>query len=634
MLAMRKPMQEPVFTSEIYGYPEQRCNLSWTRSMPETTFVIERLQNMSNWREGKVLEAFEALELAAAEVARRWPKDSMGWERTKAGHGAEEHAIAVAAAAVYSLVDSQYSRQPAELRLGTPEGREFSETLENMQVNFLETLLTWAAVRLPGTAGLGVNGNIIHIVTRSGRWYCLNRKRGEVEFSIKGPHALTWHKDLTHLLLTPDGLDSVTKAVGLKKNTGTMPTSLYDTCNRTVTIVSEPTEYVALSYCWAQWSKEKLEVELEQVAAVTGITKIWIDQWCIDQDDPDDKERQIVKMGDYYEGASLTVILAPDCTPGEVLTGKLANEVMLFPWFGRTRINCMNWKECKWNTRVWTLQEARLSRNAIVKTRDGYVNLWTLEKITEVMKTWPWSWNPGQSKTLPKYIFAAPEKTRESFLCSYNPNEPRVKSGNELKLNYWQICQLLRKRQCIDSRDRLLGVSSLVKGLTSSNIAAMTEDEMVDYLVTRSVIPPVTLQSNPASKRTGRCWSADKLRQVEDMIANFKSYEELVTWRYTGRITSLGAEFIGTDVMLETWDGIQVVTCCGKKIGTCKAGGEATQEAVLILEGPGAGITILWGQKTGQNCWHKTAVGQMYPQGPTPSGELWTVGLVTSKAHL
>ena len=52
----------------------------------------------------------------------------MGLRRTMAGHRAEEHAIAVAAAVVNGLVGSQSSKRPAELRLGTPEW-EFSEVL-------------------------------------------------------------------------------------------------------------------------------------------------------------------------------------------------------------------------------------------------------------------------------------------------------------------------------------------------------------------------------------------------------------------------------------------------------------------------------------------------------------------------
>jgi len=621
MRAMRVPMYEVVFFKGLYVYPNECANLSWIRNLDETTFVEQRLKNTLKWREGKVVQAYDALELAAAEVARQWPEDSNDVARTRAGHRAEEHSIAVAAGAVYSLVDSQFNRWPVVLRLGTPEGREYSETLENMQANFLETLLIWVRVRLPGTAGLAVNGRIFHVVTPSGRWYTHDRKREEIQVAVKGPHALTWHEDLTHLLLTPDGLDSVTKGVGLNRNTRTMPTSLYDTRTKTVITMTEPTEYVALSYCWTQWSKEKLQAELEQVATVTGIIRVWIDQRRINQDDPVEKAREIAKMGDYYKGASLTVILAPDCTPGDVLTCKLDNEVLLFPMD-----RSMNWKECKWNTRVWTLQGARLSPNATVKTRDGYVNLWTLEQVTQAMDAGAKSWHPHRSEVLPTYIFRAAKKDWKSFLCSYDPNSLGVKTRHELELNYWQICQLLWKRRCDDSRDRLLGVSSIVKGIMVNEIAAMTEDEMVDYLVTKSVIPPITLLSNHPSKRAGRCWSADKLEQVEGQVRGYRSYGELMTWDYEGQITPLGAEIIAVAVTLETWDGTLVVTHRGKKIGVCKAGEEVTQEAILMLEGFRAGRTILWGEKTGPNRWHKTAAGLMDPQDKLPSGELWIVG--------
>jgi hypothetical protein len=90
----------------------------------------------------KPVEAYEALELAAAKVARRWSEDNEDEVRTKAGHRAEENAVAaIYGAAVYLLVDIQYSRPPAELRLGTPAGQELTQILENMQAKFLEILL-------------------------------------------------------------------------------------------------------------------------------------------------------------------------------------------------------------------------------------------------------------------------------------------------------------------------------------------------------------------------------------------------------------------------------------------------------------------------------------------------------------
>ncbi|KAI1178886.1 hypothetical protein F4777DRAFT_536060 [Nemania sp. FL0916] len=490
-----------------------------------------------------------------------------------------------------------------------------------MEANFLPTLLMWIRVRLPGTAGL-VSGKIFHVVTQLERWYTFDRIRGEVQFAVRDPHALTWHEGPTHLLLTRNGLDSITNAIGLERNTKTIPTSLYNARTKTVITLTEPTEYVALSYCWAQWSKEELQAELEQVATATGIDRVWIDRWCINQDDPLAKAHEIGNIGEYYKGASLTVILAPDCTPRNVLAGKLDNEVLLFPAFPR-----MNWKECKWNTRVWTLQEARLSPNATVKTQDGFVNLWTLEEVTIALDAGAQVWYSHRTKVPPRYIFRDKERRPDSVLCSYNWNSPVVRVESDTELNYWEICRLLQKRHCGETRDRLLGVSSIVKGIMASEMAAMTEDEMVDYLVTRSVIPPITLLSNQPSKRSGRSWSMDKLQQLESRIAEYQSYDDLIKWNYTGQITPLGAEIKGIAVTFEKWDGISVVIYDGRKIGVCEAGEEATQEAILMLEGSRAGKALLWGERTGQNRWRKTAIGQMDPQSEgTYRDELWIVG--------
>jgi hypothetical protein len=100
-----------------------------------------------------------------------------------------------------------------------------------------------------------------------------------------------------------------------------------------------------------------------------------------------------------------------------------------------------------------------------------------------------------------------------------------------------------------------------------------------------------------------------------------------MTWDYKGRqITALGAEISGIAVTLERWDRTLVVTYRGKKIGVCKAGKKVTRGALLMLEGFWAGRILLWGEKTGQNRWHKTALGLMDPQDKIPSGELWIVG--------
>jgi hypothetical protein len=158
----------------------------------------------------------------------------------------------------------------------------------------------------------------------------------------------------------------------------------------TRTIVPPPKhhfDYLALSYVWGgvvqpsfqlgSVLQEKLPQTIEDAIGLVqnlGKQYLWVDSLCIDQNDDDDKAKQIMTMKDIYSGAYLTII---------ALSGKSANSGLprmketktMFPQLscriqGQRLIGLMPtlsqqiWRAV-WGSRAWTLQEALLSPRSL-----------------------------------------------------------------------------------------------------------------------------------------------------------------------------------------------------------------------------------------------------------------------------
>lgn len=118
------------------------------------------------------------------------------------------------------------------------------------------------------------------------------------------------------------------------------------TCVRLVDTESPCAPFFALSYCWGQdqplktrksnigtlqrgLELERLPCTIRDAITVTqsmGVAHIWIDAFCIVQDDEDDKIRELALMPDIYSGALVTIIAADSdaCTKGFLNTSPAA----------------------------------------------------------------------------------------------------------------------------------------------------------------------------------------------------------------------------------------------------------------------------------------------------------------------
>ncbi|KAH7309687.1 heterokaryon incompatibility protein-domain-containing protein [Stachybotrys elegans] len=158
-------------------------------------------------------------------------------------------------------------------------------------------------------------------------------------------------------------------------------------------------EYVALSYVWGSSGDsatkkarrksrprklpqpvalDKLPATIHDAILVTtslGFRYLWVDQLCIDQQDAKTKHKEIMRMGDIYKGAHVTIIAAAGEYSEYGLPGvRSSRNQQPVARLGDAKITLT---QCdphvsilgsKWSTRRWTFQEGRLSRRRLVFT--------------------------------------------------------------------------------------------------------------------------------------------------------------------------------------------------------------------------------------------------------------------------
>ncbi|KAL0473794.1 heterokaryon incompatibility protein domain-containing protein [Neurospora intermedia] len=149
-------------------------------------------------------------------------------------------------------------------------------------------------------------------------------------------------------------------------------------------------EYVTLSYVWgpapviSSLTKpfalpDELPLVVADAIKVTmnlGYRYLWVDRYCIPQDNAKAKQRQIQNMGKIYSRSALTIIAAAGedseyGLPGVSCRERITHHLALDN--GRLRLSTIHLAKfditpSKWNSRGWTYQEGILSRRRLVFT--------------------------------------------------------------------------------------------------------------------------------------------------------------------------------------------------------------------------------------------------------------------------
>jgi hypothetical protein len=145
--------------------------------------------------------------------------------------------------------------------------------------------------------------------------------------------------------------------------------------------------YAALSYVWASKPTNltssstaafsPILQDAIQVTKLLGIHYLWIDKFCINQDNSQEKLEQINQMDAIYHGAEITIIAAAGDDETLGLSGCSSPRTLrLQASIGDVIIRAAMAdpqkliKSSKWWTRAWTYQEAVLSRRRLVFTSE------------------------------------------------------------------------------------------------------------------------------------------------------------------------------------------------------------------------------------------------------------------------
>ena len=195
-----------------------------------------------------------------------------------------------------------------------------------------------------------------------------------------------------------------TKLCELQKPKLVIGLRIIDCVGRRIISASENVEYLALSYVWGSLpsigssyddgsmpSLESSSVRILSESAVPRVINdaisvtralefryLWVDRYCIDQDDQAHKCAQIQQMGSIYNNAQATLIAAAGVDPTYGLPGVGSCQRREQPTANIGKYTLCSTlpdpklllQKSKWMSRGWTYQEAMLSRRLIHFTND------------------------------------------------------------------------------------------------------------------------------------------------------------------------------------------------------------------------------------------------------------------------
>lgn len=169
---------------------------------------------------------------------------------------------------------------------------------------------------------------------------------------------------------------------------------LINCTTRKIELAAAGTKYTALSYVWGRptgytqhiWQQssldtlpEEAEKTVEDAIIVTvnmGFQFIWIDRYCINQNDSS-KHHQIRQMDLIYRNAELTIVVAAGDDPHFGIPGvsTTPRRSVSLPLVGDFLFFALDHQEqalrnSHWNSRAWTYQEFRFSRRRLVFTEN------------------------------------------------------------------------------------------------------------------------------------------------------------------------------------------------------------------------------------------------------------------------
>ncbi|KAF3769387.1 hypothetical protein M406DRAFT_327760 [Cryphonectria parasitica EP155] len=279
-------------------------------------------------------------------------------------------------------------------------------------------------------------------------------------------------------------------------------------------------EYAAVSYRWADVSGNLDSMLSTLRKLLTGVVeRFWVDQLCIKQDDEVEKAEEVARFAEYYTGASLVLAYVPEFRPSVVLPANvlLAPEQTEQMWSLAQVV-----KGSKWNSRMWTLQEAMLAHNVCVCSEHGTTNLCSLLAVggfeeaelsrrrTVQVGTTVAAAN-GRIVTCTTSSLTNINKTllpsTRPFVCA-----ARAKARVYPPLRIWRLAAT---RQCSIPLDRIFATRALVvRGMEIVVDYKKTEGEVMDEVAAKGILGAGIMSGNTVRADHGKGWQNKSFRDL------------------------------------------------------------------------------------------------------------------------
>lgn len=192
-----------------------------------------------------------------------------------------------------------------------------------------------------------------------------------------------------------------------------------------------------------------------------GIQYLWIDALCIIQDSPDDKRRELSRMGAIYHNSILTIaaVDSDDTAEGLFTSPKRSSSSSNRSYSRPTGIL---------DTRGWTAQEQLLSRRVLSYTNSGI--FWSCAK-----------WNCSEECPA-EILHRTPDISENQALCERDFQKFRQRilmadRGNDQEQTYWLWRKVVRNytmRDLTKKSDRIIAISGI-----GSMLGKLLNDELI-----------------------------------------------------------------------------------------------------------------------------------------------------------
>jgi hypothetical protein len=166
--------------------------------------------------------------------------------------------------------------------------------------------------------------------------------------------------------------------------------TLLDCRTKGITDVKFPCRYIALSYVWGDPGRDKEETltgqdqrpqvieDVMNVAKQLNINYVWVDKYCIDQQNPQTKRQQLMNMHAIYRNAYITVVdgAGSDMHSGlpSISKTRAGNQILVQlgrqSWVSTLGNPEILVHKSTWNSRGWTYQEAIASPRLLIFTEE------------------------------------------------------------------------------------------------------------------------------------------------------------------------------------------------------------------------------------------------------------------------